>query len=94
MLEEKTEVSHIKPKVFLRKKGIEVVTKGILTSEVNLVDFTREIQEKVKEKMHALLGEDKPVKVNLEIRKVSLGGKKELDEESAQEPEVPFRNYE
>ena len=90
MLEAKTEVSHIRPKVYLRKKFIEVTTKGILTTEVNLVEFTRDIQEKVREKMNNLLGEEKEVRVNLEIRRVSLGGKKSLEET---EPEVPFRNY-
>ena len=92
MLEERTEVSHIKPKVILRKKGIEVVIRGVLTSEANLVEFTREIQEKIKEKMNVLLGEDKPVKVNLEIRKVVMGGRRENFDDS--EPEIPFRNYE
>lgn len=90
MLEEKTEVSRIKPRVLLKKRGIEVVARGILTAEVNLVKFTKEIQKEVKEKMHTLLGEDKPVQVNLEIRKIAIG-KTELAEE--EEPEIPFRNY-
>jgi hypothetical protein len=94
MLEERKEVSHIKPKVFLRKNGriIEVFARGVLMTEVNLVEFIREIQEKVKEKMDVLLGEDRQVRVNLEIRKVNLGEIKETTEE--QEPEIPFRNYE
>ena len=91
MLEERTEVSHIKPKVFLKKKAIYVVTRGVLMAEVNLVEFTKEIQENVREKIHTLLGEDKPVHVNLEIRKVALGGQKGVVED--QEPEIPFRNY-
>jgi len=92
MLEAKTEVSRIKPKVLLRKKGIEVVARGVLTTEVNLVEFTKGIQELVREKVHALLGEDKQVQVNLEIRKIALS-KKELMAED-KEPEIPFRNYE
>ena len=92
MLEEQTEVSNIKPKVFLKRQTIEVITRGVLAAEVNLVDFTKEIQEKIKEKMHILLGEDKEVKVSLIIRKVSLGARKEVPEEP--EPEIPFRNYE
>jgi len=90
MLEEKTEISHIRPKVYLRKKFIEVTARGILTTEVNLVEFTREIQEKVREKMSNILGEEKEIRVNLEIRKVSLGGKKTSEDI---EPEIPFRNY-
>jgi len=92
ILESREEVSHIRVKVMLRKKYIEVITRGVLAAEVNLVEFTKEIQESVKEKMHTLLGEDKEVRVNLEIRKVAIGGKKGLLQE--QEPEIPFRNYE
>lgn len=92
ILEEKAEISHIRPKVFLRKKNIEVLTRGILTAEVNLVELTKEIQGIITTKMNNLLGEDKNVQVNLEIRKVALGGKKGLIEDK--EPEIPFRNYE
>jgi len=91
MLESKTEVSRIKPKVLLKRKGIEVLARGVLTTEVNLVDFTKEIQEQIKEKMNNLLGEDKKVQVNLEIRKIALNKKDLLVEDK--EPEVPFRNY-
>ena len=72
MLEERNEVSHVKPRVFLRKKTIEVTTRGVLTTEANLVEFTKEIQEKVKKKIHTLLGEDKEVRVNLEIDRKSV----------------------
>jgi len=92
MLEEKSEISHIRPKVLLRKKNIEVLIRGILTANINLVELTKEIQEVIKAKLNSLLGEDKEVQVNLEIRKVALGGKKGLLEEK--EPEIPFRNYE
>jgi len=92
MLEAKTEVSRIKPKVFLRRKGIEVVARGVLTTEVNLVEFTKEIQKLVKEKVHTLLGEDKQVQVNLEIKKIALSKEDLMAEDK--EPEVPFRNYE
>ncbi len=92
LLEERTEVSHVKPRVSLKRKKIEVSTRGILTSEVNLVEFTKEIQEKIKEKIQILLGEDKQVEVNLEIKKVSLGDKKSIEEEE-NEPKIPFRNY-
>jgi len=91
MLESKTEVSRIKPKVLLKRKGIEVLARGVLTTEVNLVDFTKEIQEQIKEKMNNLLGEDKKVQVNLEIRKIALNKKDLMVEDK--EPEVPFRNY-
>lgn len=90
MLEEKDEISHIKVKVSLRKKTIVVKTKGYLNYEVNLVDFTKNIQAIVKEKLQILLGEDKKVEVNLQIRKITVSEK----EEKTEDPEVPFRHYE
>jgi uncharacterized membrane protein YuzA (DUF378 family) len=92
MLEERREVSHVKPKVFLRRRRVEVVIRGILTAEVNLIEFTKEIQEAIKKKINVLLGEEKEIKVNLEIRKVALGKKGKVIEDK--EPEVPFRHYE
>lgn len=90
MLEERDEVSHIKVKVSLKKKIILVQIKGYLNYEVNLVNFTKEIQEKVKEKLEVLLGEDKKVAINLQIRKITMKDKKD----KLEEPEVPFRHYE
>lgn len=90
MLEEKDEISHIKVKVRLKKKTIVVETKGYLNYEVNLVDFTKDIQEIVKEKLQILLGQDKKVEVNLQIRKITVSEK----EEKTEDPEVPFRHYE
>lgn len=92
LLEERKEISHVRAKVALKKKTIEVLAKGVLIAEVNLVEFTKSLQDTVSEKVQALLGEDKKVKVNLEIKKVALGGKRVLLDEK--EPEVPFRNYE
>jgi len=92
MLEDRAEVSHVRPKVSLRKKGIDILIRGVLNAEVNLVEFTQTIQEKIKEKMDTFLGEDKDVRVNLEIRKVSVGQKKN-NEGVDEEPEVPFRRY-
>ncbi len=92
MLESRDEVSHTKVKVGLKKKMIEVKIKGYLNYQVNLVDFTRDIQEKVKEKLQVLLGQDKKVQVNLQIRKIAVS--EENSQDTEQDPEIPFRNYE
>ncbi len=90
MLETRSEVSHVRPKVTLRKKGLDILIRGVLNAEVNLVEFTQTIQDKIKEKMDTFLGEDKDIRVNLEIRKVSTRETKQSQED---EPEVPFRRY-
>lgn len=92
MLDSRDEVSHTKVKVGLRKKMIAVQIKGYLNYQVNLVDFTKDIQEKVKEKLQVLLGQDKKVQVNLQIRKIAVS--EENNQDKGQDPEIPFRNYE
>ncbi|MBU2436335.1 MAG: alkaline shock response membrane anchor protein AmaP, partial [Candidatus Omnitrophica bacterium] len=61
-LDEREEISHIRPKVIVGKKEIEVIIRSNLALEVNLFELTKEIQEKVKEKLQYLLGEEKEIK--------------------------------
>ncbi|UCD15611.1 MAG: alkaline shock response membrane anchor protein AmaP [Candidatus Omnitrophota bacterium] len=89
-LEDKKEISHIRPKILSRKKGLDVLIRSDLASEVNILDFTREVQQKVKEKLENILGEDKEIKVKMRIRKMVFAGTRRKPEE---EPEIPFRNY-
>lgn len=89
LLENNKEISHVRPKIFSKKKSLKVVIRGDLASEMNIVEFTKEVQDKIKEKLKTLLGEDKEIKVKLVIRRMVFGGKKKLEEE----PEIPFRKY-
>ncbi|MCF7874689.1 MAG: alkaline shock response membrane anchor protein AmaP [Candidatus Omnitrophica bacterium] len=89
MIEQRDEISHIKVKVRLKKRMIAVQIKGYLNYEVNLVGLTKEIQEKVKERIAVLLGEDKKVAIDLQIRKITVSG----DKDKTEEPEIPFRHY-
>ncbi|MCP4653524.1 MAG: alkaline shock response membrane anchor protein AmaP [Candidatus Omnitrophica bacterium] len=91
MLDSRKEIAHIKPKVYSKKKGIDVIIRSNLASEVNLLEFTNELQESVQEKLHHLLGDEREIKVRIEIRKMFMGEKRSTEEES--EPEIPFRNY-
>lgn len=90
ILEGKKELLHVRPRVMPGKKVIDVIVKANLTAEVNLLEFTSSVQEELREKLQSLLGEDKEIKVRIEIRKMVFKGNKKLVEE---EPEIPFRNY-
>ncbi|MFH1772334.1 MAG: alkaline shock response membrane anchor protein AmaP [Candidatus Omnitrophota bacterium] len=90
LLEDQIEMTHIRPKVYVRKKDIEVIIRSSLTQEVSLVEFSQEIQDKIQTKLKVLLGEDRKIKVRIEIRKVAFRNKSDSNEA---EPEVPFRNY-
>lgn len=89
LLEGRTEIRHVRPKIISKKKQMEVFIRGDLAEQVNILEFTKEIQAIIKEKLEAVLGEEKDIKVRIKIRKmIFAGGKK--DEE---EPEIPFRKY-
>lgn len=91
MLEAEKVFFHVRPRVKAGKKEVDVIVRGNLSAEVNLPSFTKEAQEKVREKLLNLLGEDKEIKVKIEIRKMIFRGKKKIVE--AEEPEVPYRYY-
>lgn len=90
MLESKKELSHVRARVLPKKKTIEVVIRGNLLSEVNLPEFTKDVQERAKDKVQSLLGEERQILVRIEIKKVIFEGRKNIKET---EPEVPFRYY-
>ena len=91
MLETEKGFSHVRPKVCAGKRGVSVIIKGNVRSEVNFLSFTKEVQEKVREKLLNLLGEDKDIKVKIEIKKMIFKGAKKIVE--AEEPEIPYRYY-
>lgn len=81
---------HTRVKVIPTKRGAEVIIRGNLNTEVNLLLFTQDVQEKTKEKLQNILGEEKEIKVRIEIKKMVFRGQKKIVEE---EPEVPYRYY-
>jgi len=91
MLETEKGFSHVRPKVCAGKRGVNVIIKGNLNSEVNFASFAKEVQEKVREKLLNILGEEKDIKVKIEVKKMVFKGKKKIVE--AEEPEVPYRYY-
>lgn len=95
MLEAENGLSHVRSKVVCKKHGVEVVIRGNLNADANLQVFAKDVQEKTREKLQNLLGEDKEIKIKIEIRKMVFKGKKKLIEstEEISEPEIPYRYY-
>jgi len=91
MLETEKGFSHVRPRVCAGKRGVSVIIRGNVNSEVNFLSFTKDVQERVREKLVNLLGEDKDIKVKIEIRKMIFKGTKKIVE--AEEPEIPYRYY-
>ncbi|MFA5272462.1 MAG: alkaline shock response membrane anchor protein AmaP [Candidatus Omnitrophota bacterium] len=95
MLETQNGLSHVRPRIICKKHGIEVIIRGNLSADANLSVFTKEIQEKTREKLQNLLGEEKEIRIKIEIRKMVFKGKKKIIEstEEISEPEIPYRYY-
>lgn len=91
MLEVEKGFSHVRPRIVTGKKEITAIIRGNLNSEANIPSFTKDVQEKVREKLLNLLGEEKEIKVKIEIRKMVFKGKKKIIE--TEEPEIPYRYY-
>jgi len=82
-------ISHIKPKVGVSRKGIKVNIRATLNSQINLSEFTAKIQEEIKRKLSALVG-NREIYVDLEIKRISINKIEPKEEEKV---EIPFRNY-
>jgi energy-coupling factor transporter transmembrane protein EcfT len=91
MLETEKGFSHVRPRVCAGKRGVSVIIKGNVNSEVNFLSFTKEVQQRVREKLLNLLGEEKDIRIKIEIKKMLFKGAKNMV--TVEEPEVPYRYY-
>jgi len=89
-LETRKELSHIKPRVAISRKGIDIKIRGSLNHEINLKDFMASVQAEIRKKLNYLLGEKGDIRIHLAIRKLAFAAKQEVVDD---EYEVPFRNY-
>jgi uncharacterized alkaline shock family protein YloU len=79
-------IAHIRSKVTSNKKDVIINVKLTLKKAVNVKSFAQEIQEKIKNKIQTILGDQRNLKINLEIRKISAPpGDTEPDAESNDE---------
>jgi len=91
---EEENISHIKPKIIITKKCIGVNIKLVLKTETNINEFAKDIQQKIKSKIEAILGAEKDLKVNIEVRKIVFNKKNiSIDDDDEGSEEGPFRKY-
>ncbi|MBN2483320.1 MAG: alkaline shock response membrane anchor protein AmaP [Candidatus Omnitrophica bacterium] len=90
-LESRRELTQVKPRVSVNRRGIDIKIRGSLKTEVNLKDFIASVQVEIKKKLAYLLGEKGEIRIQLAIRKLAFASKSDgiIDDD----PEVPFRNY-
>lgn len=90
------EIKEMKPNVIaLKKKGLKVTLKIILSSEVEIPEFTSRIQNLIRDKLQEVLGIEENINVNVEIKRFSYPESKKMKwgKEEEKEVAVPFRKY-
>lgn len=94
LMERHKELAHIRPTVTFKKNFVEVEVSSYLALDVNLLEFTQEIQSEIKQKLMGFLGDKNEISVKISIRKVMFSKKEAINNgKPEQEPEIPFRSY-
>mgnify|MGYP000730009289 CR=1 FL=1 len=86
-------ISYIKPRILSTRKEIISYVKLALKEAVNIKDFAENIQIKLKEKLQAILGNEKILKINIEVKKIAFPKKYREENEEEEDEEGPLRKY-
>jgi len=92
------EIKEVRPSIIASKKGLEIESRLILRSDVNIPEMTSRLQELIKNKVQEILGLDETVTVRIHIVKIiaehTKGKQKEVpQEEQETKPTIPFQGY-
>jgi uncharacterized alkaline shock family protein YloU len=81
------EVKELKPFVRASKKGISIVNRCTLFSDVNIPETTEKIQNIVKLRVQEMLGVEDPI--NIKVHVVKISHKEEPNKDKTAEPKPP-----
>ena len=65
-----SEVKEIKSSVFAGKSGIEVITRAVLYSDVNIPEVTEKMQNTIRLRLEEMLGIEEPVSIKVHVTKI------------------------
>ncbi|MDP3804018.1 MAG: alkaline shock response membrane anchor protein AmaP [Candidatus Omnitrophota bacterium] len=86
-LKQLPEVKELKPTVRASKKGITIVNKVTLFSDIHIPDTTEKIQNIVKTRVQDMLGVEEPI--NIKVHVVKIAHKEEAPKEAKKEDKTP-----
>jgi uncharacterized alkaline shock family protein YloU len=75
------DVREIKPRVVIKKRGLNVSAIVILYSGVNIPEITERLQSSIRERLQHVLGIESEIKVKIHIIKIIEKSKKDLKKE-------------
>ena len=79
------EVKESRPNVKAGKKGITIVNKVVLFSDINIPETTEKIQNIVKSRVQDMLGVEEPVEIQVNVTKI-VHKEKEIKKEDKTPP--------
>ncbi len=97
LLTREPEVKEGRPDIIATKKGIEIETRLILKSDVNIPDLTAKLQSLIKDKIQDMIGLEETVTVRIHVIKIiteeNKGKRNKGDYSDKTETNVPFQGY-
>lgn len=90
------EIKEVRSYIIKTKKGIEVDSRLVLKTDVNLPEMTSRLQDMIKAKILEILGVDEPVIVRIHVVKIASDGAKDNQKKESIEDKmhtVPFQGY-
>lgn len=83
------EVKELKPNVKASKKGITIVNRVVLFSDINIPETTEKIQNIVKTRVQDMLGVEEPI--NIRVHVIKIAHKEEMREPKKEERAPQFK---
>lgn len=66
-----TEIKELKSSISAGKKGVEVVTRAVLYSDVNIPEVTEKIQNAIRIKLQEMLGLEETVTIKIDVIRIA-----------------------
>ncbi|MBC8473574.1 MAG: alkaline shock response membrane anchor protein AmaP [Candidatus Omnitrophica bacterium] len=85
------EIKEIKTQISAGKSGVEVNTRAVLCSDVNIPEITDKVQNAIRTKLQEMLGLEENIIVKMHVTKIVQKSKKEAKEAVAQAEDTGFK---
>jgi hypothetical protein len=93
------QIKELKPEIKSSKKGLEADIKLVLRTDVNIPEMTADLQDRIKRKVHDVVGAEERVNIRVHVVKISSDlqqpkkGQSSDSYDDAEDSTIPFRHY-
>jgi len=100
LLQKIPEIKEVRPNIIATKRGLEIESRLILKTDVNIPEMTAKLQDLIKSRVQDVLGIEETVVVRIHVVKIVSDELKEKskrakddDTSDTEEPTIPFQGY-